>query len=261
VLSLIPWRFVQYLAGIAYIGFQLLIAASGNLSFLNYLTMVPAIYCFDDAFFLALFGRWLRRRWEAAALADAHLDNTEHDVEVYEIHESECQPDGSGSGSGGGGTPQPDVEYEDVVLSQQLQVSYSLPRPHARTTWLQLLVQVAILLVVVYLSIAPVRNLLSDEQVMNQTWDSWHLVNSYGAFGSVDPQRSEVIVFGTNDVEPTADTEWLEYQFPCKPGDVTKVGCMASPYHYRLSWHLWYVCLSDCSNTCKRSQAGGASIS
>jgi len=38
--------------GAAHLGFHLTLLASGNLSFLNYLTMIPALACFDDALFL-----------------------------------------------------------------------------------------------------------------------------------------------------------------------------------------------------------------
>lgn len=48
-----PWfvfwpRLGRYVAGVVIIAFQLVIIASGNLSFLNWLTIVPALACFDD---------------------------------------------------------------------------------------------------------------------------------------------------------------------------------------------------------------------
>jgi len=42
---------VQQFAGFFQILFQSVLIASGNLSFLNWLTALPAIFCFDDAFF------------------------------------------------------------------------------------------------------------------------------------------------------------------------------------------------------------------
>jgi len=49
-----PWlvlgpRRVRYVAGAMMLVFQLLLILSGNLSFLNYLTLVPVLACFDDA--------------------------------------------------------------------------------------------------------------------------------------------------------------------------------------------------------------------
>ena len=48
-----PWfvfwpRFARLLAGAVIVAFQLTIAIGGNLSFLNWLTIVPALACFDD---------------------------------------------------------------------------------------------------------------------------------------------------------------------------------------------------------------------
>src|SRR3954471_15345071 len=44
---------------------------------------------------------------------------------------------------------------------------------------------VAFALHVLVLSYWPVRNLLSSRQQMNRSFNAWHLVNTYGAFGSV----------------------------------------------------------------------------
>lgn len=47
-LLLAPVRAVCMLGGALQTGFQLAIIVSGNLSFLNYLTILPFIWCFDD---------------------------------------------------------------------------------------------------------------------------------------------------------------------------------------------------------------------
>ena len=56
---------------------------------------------------------------------------------------------------------------------------------------------------------------------MNTSFEPLHLVNTYGAFGSVGKVRHEVIVEGTRDANP-ARAHWLEYEFKCKPGDVRR---------------------------------------
>ncbi|MDO3644737.1 lipase maturation factor family protein [Mucilaginibacter sp. L3T2-6] len=56
----------RHIAGIVIIGFQIVIILSGNLSFLNWLTIVPAIACFDDAFLSGVLPRQLVRKAEAA---------------------------------------------------------------------------------------------------------------------------------------------------------------------------------------------------
>ncbi|NXD01665.1 LMF1 factor, partial [Certhia familiaris] len=55
-------RRMSILHGLLQILFQVLLILSGNLSFLNWLTMVPSISCFDDASLGFLFGSRLRQR-------------------------------------------------------------------------------------------------------------------------------------------------------------------------------------------------------
>jgi hypothetical protein len=46
-------------------------------------------------------------------------------------------------------------------------------------------IAIALSILVVYLSIAPVLNLVSGRQLMNYSYDPFDLVNTYGAFGTV----------------------------------------------------------------------------
>lgn len=80
---------------------------------------------------------------------------------------------------------------------------------------------------------------------MNRGYDPLRLVNTYGAFGSVSRERFEIVLQGTNDEEISESTTWLEYELPCKPGDVTRRPCVVSPYHYRLDWQLWFCGFRD----------------
>lgn len=47
-LLIAPFRGLQMLGGAIQACFQVAIIISGNLSFLNYLTILPFIWCFDD---------------------------------------------------------------------------------------------------------------------------------------------------------------------------------------------------------------------
>ena len=97
--------------------------------------------------------------------------------------------------------------------------------------------------VVAFLSIAPVLNLLAARQVMNESYDPLHLVNSYGAFGSITRPRYEVIVEGTSDAEPGPSAVWREYAFKGKPGDPKRRPPQIAPYHLRLDWLMWFCAL------------------
>ncbi|MEU8960629.1 lipase maturation factor family protein [Streptomyces sp. NPDC048491] len=116
----------------------------------------------------------------------------------------------------------------------------SLPRP---PLWYEIVAAVVAGLVLA-LSYRPVRNLLSHRQRMNTTYEPLHLVNSYGAFGSITRIRHEVVIEGTADEAVTERTIWREYEFHGKPGDVRRLPRQFAPYHLRLDWLLWFLALS-----------------
>jgi hypothetical protein len=67
-----PWlafypRTGRRIAGAIMVAFQFSLILGGNLSFLNWLTIVPALACFDDGFWAALLPRALVNRAAAAA--------------------------------------------------------------------------------------------------------------------------------------------------------------------------------------------------
>ncbi|MFF4018806.1 lipase maturation factor family protein [Streptomyces sp. NPDC001843] len=95
-----------------------------------------------------------------------------------------------------------------------------------------------------FLSYHPVVNMVSRSQVMNRSFDPLHLVNTYGAFGSVSRIRYEVVVEGTLDDVPREDSDWREYEFKGKPGDPRRWPRQFAPYHLRLDWLMWFAALS-----------------
>jgi hypothetical protein len=181
----VPWfalapRRLRHPAGILLVAFQALLIASGNLSFLNWLTIVPALAYFDDSAFLRLLPA--SRRGPMAA-------------------------------------------------------RFAALRPSRWQTYANR----GLAVVVGLMSVGPLANLASCDQAMNESFDPLDLVNTYGAFGSVDRQRYEVILEGTADPTPDASAHWQEYELPCMPGDPRRRPCLISPYHYRLDWQMWFV--------------------
>jgi len=170
-------------AGVLFVFFQLFLILSGNLSFLNWLTIVPALACFDDGFLKRFLPRFITKRAEVAAR-------------------------------------------------------------NARPSRVQFVVSLVVVLAVGWLSIPVVQNLLSSRQLMNSSFNQLHIVNTYGAFGSVGKQRLELIVAGTSDEQITAETQWKEYQFKAKPGDPYRRLPIVAPYHYRVDWQIWFAAMS-----------------
>jgi lipase maturation factor len=184
-----PWmilgpRRIRHMGALIMIAFQITLILSGNLSWLNYLTIVLCVACFDDAALRIFFPKKFK---EILIYLTAHAQ---------------------------------------VSVSRQA-VSYALA------------------FLVAVLSINPVLNLISRNQAMNTSYDPFFLVNTYGAFGSITKTRNEIILEGTSDETIGPDTQWKEYEFKCKPGDVMRRPCIISPFHYRLDWQMWFAAMED----------------
>ncbi len=170
---------LRHWAGVITIIFQGMLILSGNLSWLNYITIVLCIVCFDDSI-LPRLEMWTK---------SMGLSFTESTDTVI-------------------GTP---LVY--VVAS-----------------------------VILLLSIKPTINLLSPRQMMNTSFEPLHLVNTYGAFGSITRKRFEVIIEGNNDL---SSDHWQEYTFKGKPSEVERRPPIISPYHLRLDWQMWFAAMSS----------------
>ncbi|MGW7355545.1 lipase maturation factor family protein [Streptomyces sp. NPDC054802] len=116
------------------------------------------------------------------------------------------------------------------------------PLPQA-PLWYQVVV-LAVTALVLVLSYRPALNLFSRHQAMNRSYDALHLVNSYGAFGTVGRVRQELVVEGTDERTVQEGTVWREYEFKGKPGDVRRLPRQYAPYHLRLDWMMWFAALS-----------------
>jgi hypothetical protein len=96
---------------------------------------------------------------------------------------------------------------------------------------------------VLALSYWPVRNLLAPGQLMNYAFNRYHLVNTYGAFGSITRVRHEVVIEGSAAERPGGERDWKEYEFAGKPGNLHRRPPQVAPYHLRLDWLLWFAAL------------------
>ena len=94
------------------------------------------------------------------------------------------------------------------------------------------------------LSYWPVRNMISRRQRMNMSFNPFHLINTYGAFGSIGRTRREVVIDGTDEATITERTVWKEYEFKGKPGAVRRLPRQWAPYHLRLDWLMWFAAIS-----------------
>ena len=82
----VPWfsfgsRLARHIAGILLISFQILLIISGNLSFLNYVTIIPFLACLDDSFWRRLLPAAIVRRCQQVP-ADLELSKLRHGVAI-----------------------------------------------------------------------------------------------------------------------------------------------------------------------------------
>ncbi|PWT70697.1 MAG: membrane protein [Bacteroidetes bacterium] len=183
-----PWfafwpRMARHIAGIVMILLQIMLIFSGNLSFLNWLTILPALACFDDGFWSKLLpGRLVRR-----------------------------------------------AQHAELVCEKS--------RPMLNIAW-------AVTIIVALLSIQPVFNMISPRQIMNTSFDPLDLVNTYGAFGSVGQERTNVIFEGTSDDNAGDGADWKAYSYKGLPVALDKPSPQIAPYHLRLDWQMWFASMS-----------------
>jgi len=161
------------IAGLITIVFQLTLIVSGNLSWLNWLTIVVAFATLDHRFFA-----WLPA--------------------VPTLH------------------PMPVVQRWAVYALSAL---------------------------VAILSISPVVNMLSPNQLMNTSFNPLQIVNTYGAFGSITRERDEIVIEGTLEEALSDKTIWREYDFKGKPGDPARKPIQIAPYHLRIDWLMWFAAM------------------
>ncbi len=140
------------------------------------------------------------------------------------------------------------LNWLTILLAASAVDARSLPVPDgprfaATPVWFEVVV-LSVTALVLALSYRPARNLLTRRQRMNTSFDPLRLVNAYGAFGSVNRSRREMVIEGTRDAEITEGTVWHEYGFHGKPGEPGRWPRQWAPFHWRLDWMLWFVPLS-----------------
>lgn len=78
---------------------------------------------------------------------------------------------------------------------------------------------------------------------MNASFEPFHLVNTYGAFGSVDTERYALSIEGTLSSDRDDDASYRAYELPCAPLDPQRRPCFVAPYPLRLDWQIWFAAM------------------
>lgn len=67
-----------------------------------------------------------------------------------------------------------------------------------------------------------------------------HMVNVYGPFAVMTKERMEIVIEGSAD-----GSEWKEYDFKYKPGDVYRRPLWSFPFQPRVDWQMWFAALNS----------------
>jgi hypothetical protein len=182
-------RWGRYIAGLVIISFQSTLIISGNLSFFNWLTILPAWACFDDRFW-----RWIMPTWLKSNAMEAQLAAKPH-------------------------------------------------TPMIVTSW-------CVFALLGLLNFPVVMNLIAPGehgQVMNGSFDldPVHIANSYGAFGTVDKERDQLVIEGTDSDNPDDSADWKEYPTVGQPWDPMLRPPFVAPYQPHLDWQLWFAAMAS----------------
>jgi len=222
---------------------QGMLIACGNLSFLNHLTMLPALWCLDDQFFQTAFeatAKGLNRLPFIGSLRLLRAGPSEATVAVA-TNAASTAAAAAAAGS-----------------SAAIEPLWNLLQKHG--------FHAALTLLLVKLSAPAAANLVvpwlrnssggkgNKKQVMNGSFNRWRLMNAYGAFGFVGDVRDEIVVSGTRNKDPSnaEANEWREYTFAALPsGDNMnrRLPWPLAPYHHRLDWCLWFANLQSPTQT------------
>jgi hypothetical protein len=246
----LPWfafgpRRLRLIAALGMAGFQLILIASGNLAFLNWLTLVPVLALLDDDLLVRCVPRRLRDRLRARMAAPPRDDRQ---LAVAFGATLAALLLWSALLSGLGATTQVVIACATIaaaiacVWRWPWLVTAGRPERPGRVDGHQLLVACLAALIAVK-SVPVIGNLASERQAMNRSYDRLALVNTYGAFGSVGDVRHEIILEGTRDTDATT-ARWSAYELPCKPGDLSRRPCLLGPYHLRLDWLIWFAAMN-----------------
>jgi len=118
-------------------------------------------------------------------------------------------------------------------------------RLRARNVCTNKLVAIAAAAIILGLSVSGMWQMffstpLEPESAVERFAAPFQIANTYGLFASMTTTRPEIIVQGSNDGE-----NWLDYEFPFKPGDLRQPPHWVAPYQPRLDWQMWFAALSD----------------
>ena len=139
--------------------------------------------------------------------------------------------------------------FDDAALHRLLParlIGLLPPAPPERATRAATTVAVgALTLLIVFCSLVEMDlrfggNPPAIAQRIDRFIEPLRIVNNYGLFAIMTTEREEIVIEGSSD-----GTEWREYEFRYKPGDLFRAPPWNIPHQPRLDWQMWFAALED----------------
>jgi hypothetical protein len=216
------WRIACFFIVTAW---QIVVIATANYTFLNYLVLVLAVLLLDDRF----LRRFVPGRWRSG-LMFASEDGLWQQSQV-----SESRPGAPADSDSEPRTSAAPEEADDTSASVR----------GARTLAPVRIATTAIALTwIFYATTVLMIHMLWQEEPLPAApvalLEPFRIANRYGLFAVMTPHRYEIEFQGSNDGQT-----WVAYPYRYKPQDVHERPGIYAPYQPRFDWNLWFASLGS----------------
>jgi len=220
-LLFLPRRFRHWGAGLL-IGFQVFIAVTGNYAFFNLLTIAILLWAFEDQFFGERVRRVIARSFTPPRSPISDLSRDQNSRSARE-------------------------RFSRRPITGRFTRWFAAPSVPGIPGMNGVAAVVCVFIAVT--GIGQVLSMLASQRfgwldAVEREISSLELVNSYGLFAVMTTDRPEIIFEGSED-----GVEWREYEFPDKPGDLSRPLPLVAPFQPRLDWQLWFAAMGPMSQS------------
>jgi lipase maturation factor 1 len=132
---------------------------------------------------------------------------------------------------------------DDATLGRWLRVSRApATDPPRRPVRLALSAALAVIGLLGVIDTAAVLrvNVPGPVQSIASLLEPLRLTSGYGLFAVMTTTRPEIVFEGSRDGQT-----WQEYEFPYKPGDLSRRPPWVAPHQPRLDWQMWFAALGN----------------
>lgn len=211
-------------AAAGFAGLMLLILATGNYTYFNWLTIVLCIPLVADRYW-----RWRPQGWPSRRPGTASGPTPSGgapDPEARVARPAPAPPPGFSESGEFASLALRAVPLATVALLNAMTVLGDLHEasavPGATLRWVRL-------------ESDPVPPFL---QPLRRTLAPWHLVSGYGLFRTLTTERPEIVLEGTAN-----GVTWREYELRHKPGRLGARPRFVAPHQPRVAWQFWFAAL------------------